>query len=247
MSVYLLVPARDAAATLPGVLARLPPGDWRLVVVDDGSRDTTALEARRAAEKRSLPLTLLTHPRPRGYGAAQKSGFRRALQEGAFLVALLHSDGQYPPERLPDLLAPLHDGRAQVAIGYLPLSEARAHGMPLHKRWGSRLLTALQNRATGARLHGYHSGFRAYTRRALESIPYEEFSDYYEFDTEMLLAAIRRGLPIHEFPVQVAYFPGSSHLNPIRYGLRILRCLHRYRQGAYNPPAQPSVDTPKKH
>jgi glycosyltransferase involved in cell wall biosynthesis len=239
-TVAVFIPAYNAAATLGGVLGRIPHEAWALMqdvfVINDGSYDETAAvaEALRATYPR---LRLVSFERNRGYGAAVREGLRQCRASGADYAVCLHADGQYPPERI----APFVHHMAEHGIDVLQGSRhrdgtARAGGMPLYKLVAGKALTALENRVFGLSLSDYHSGFMLYSRRALETIPFDRLSTSFDFDLEVIASARRRGLVIAELGIPTRYADEKSHLNPITYGLRCLGVLAGYLRGAYDPP-----------
>jgi len=237
--VYLVIPAYKAADTLPDVLRRIPDGTHRMVerilVVEDGGEDvspSTTTELRDRYPK----IEVLWHEANKGYGAAQKTGFRRALDLGARVAALLHADGQYAPEKLPELLDPLLRDECDVVLGsrMKVRGDALRGGMPGYKYLANILLTALENAVYGLNLSEYHSGYMLYHRRALEAIPFETLSDRFHFDGEMLLCAGTRRLRIADLPISTHYGEEESHLRPIRYGFEVLGVVLRYLKGHYD-------------
>jgi glycosyltransferase involved in cell wall biosynthesis len=236
-NVFVVMPAYNAGATVERVFERIPVEVRRrvsrYVVVDDGSIDGTRAALARVA--RGLPgLVVLTHESNRGYGAAEKTLLRYALDEGADAAVLLHADGQYSPEKIPDLLRPLDSGEADVAQGSRMLhGHPLRGGMPLYKYVANRCLTALENYAFGLHMAEYHSGFLVYTRRFLEGIPFERLSDGFEFDLDMLVMASLGGYRTVEVPIPTIYADEVSHLRPVRYGLDVLAVIRRYRDGHY--------------
>jgi glycosyltransferase involved in cell wall biosynthesis len=229
----VVIPAYQAARHLGGVLARVrdvrAPGLERVIVVDDGSRDGTAA----VAEAAGAPVTLVRRARNGGYGAAMKDGLRAARDAGAALVACVHADGQYSPEALPALLAERERRGLDLLQGSrIASGTARAGGMPLYKIAANAVLNHLENRTFGLRMTDYHSGYLIYGSAAL-SLPFERLSDSFDFDLEVIAAARARGLAVGEAPVPTHYGDEVSHLNPVGYGLRVLRVLWRYRRGHY--------------
>lgn len=239
MRTFVVIPAYNAAATLEGVLRRVPPeahaGIARVLVVNDGSADATGEVARRLAAA-DPKVTVIDHPVNRGYAQAQKTGFTAALTAGAEIVVLLHADGQYAPEMLPALLRPLEEGRADVVQGSRMLDPRAAlrGGMPLYKWLANRALSTLENRVYGMKLAEYHSGYMLYSARALRAIPFLKLSDTFHFDGEMLFMAHRKGLRIAEIPIPTHYGDEKSYLNPVTYGFDVLRIMYRYRTGKYD-------------
>ena len=234
----LIMPAYNAARTVAEVFARIPAAVGerihRYVAVDDGSTDDTLAILEGLAGR--LPrLDVLRHDRNRGYGAAEKTLLDHALALGADICILVHADGQYPPERIPDLITPLERGDADLVQGSRMLGGgALAGGMPLYKYLANRGLTAIENLAFGLSLAEYHSGCMLYHRRALEAIAYRRFSDSFDFDLEMIVAARVLGLRLAEIAIPTRYAGEVSHLKPVRYGLDVLRVVWRYRRGHYH-------------
>jgi glycosyltransferase involved in cell wall biosynthesis len=235
--VAVVIPAYDAEAHLAATVGRLRqarvPGLAAVIIVDDGSRDGTRAVARALAAA-DPEITVVERPGNGGYGAAMKDGLAAARAAGAEVVACVHADGQYSPEALPRLL----EERARRALDVLQGSRiaggaARAGGMPLYKYAGNAVLNRLENGVLGLALSDYHSGYLIYGRRALEQIPFGRLSDSFDFDLEVLAAARARGLTVGEAPIPTHYGDEVSHLNPLTYGLRVLRVLWRYGRGHY--------------
>jgi glycosyltransferase involved in cell wall biosynthesis len=236
MNLFIVIPAYNAEKTIEKVFGRVSERNLkkisRFVVVDDGSTDKTADAVKKLQEK--YTVVLLSHQRNMGYGAAQKTGYRYALENGADAVVLLHADGQYPPEMIGDMIAPILEGRADVVGGSRNLGmESLRCGMPLHRLIGNVFLTKLQNFVLGVNLTSYHSGYRAYSRKTLEKLRFEKFSDYFEFDSEMLLGAKVKSLRIAEIDVPTYYGDEVSYLRPIKYSFRVLKVLINYLRGKY--------------
>jgi glycosyltransferase involved in cell wall biosynthesis len=237
-NVFVLMPAYNAGATVERVFARIPPEAKqrirRYVAVDDGSKDDTAAAlARLQAEFPNL--VVLTHETNRGYGEAEKTLLRYALREGADAGVLLHSDGQYSPEKIPELLDPLDRDAADLVQGSRMLGGgALRGGMPLYKFIANKVLTAIENWAFGLKLAEYHSGYMLYSRKTLETIPFEKLSGSFDFDLEMIVLARVRGLRIAEIAIPTIYAGEKSHLRPIHYGLDVLKVVRDYKRGKYH-------------
>jgi glycosyltransferase involved in cell wall biosynthesis len=237
-NVFVLIPAYNAAATLEKVFARVPAEARnrisRYVAVDDGSKDDTAAVLVRL-QKDFANLVVLTHPVNRGYGEAEKTLLRYALQEAAQVGIVLHSDGQYSPEKIVDLLEPFDRNTADLVQGSRMLGGgALRGGMPFYKFAANKLLTAIENRAFGMRLAEYHSGYMLYSRKALETIPFEKLSGSFDFDLEMIVLAHVKGLRIAEIAIPTIYAGEKSHLRPVKYGLDVLSVVREYRRGKYH-------------
>ena len=192
--------AYNAVSTLGEVLDRIPDSLRDsidvVLVSDDHSTDQTyeaALEYQRTHD--ALPIVVVRQRRNLGYGGNQKFGYRWLAEHGCDIAVLLHGDGQYAPEVLPEILAPLLEGRADVVLGSRMLVPGGAidGGMPLYKYVGNKILTRFQNRVSGLALSEWHSGYRAFSLGALARIPFEENSDGFDFDTEVLLQLLRLG------------------------------------------------------
>jgi glycosyltransferase involved in cell wall biosynthesis len=237
-NVFVLMPAYNAGATVEKVFARIPAEArqriYRYAVVNDGSRDDTAAALSRL-EKQFPNLTVLNHEGNRGYGEAEKTLLRFALREGANVGIVLHSDGQYSPEKIPELLAPFDRGEADIVQGSRMLGGgALRGGMPFYKFAANKCLTAIENWAFGMKLAEYHSGYMIYSRKAMEKIPFEKLSNSFDFDLEMLVLAHVKGLRIHEIAIPTIYAGEKSHLNPVKYGFDVLAIVKEYRRGKYH-------------
>lgn len=236
-NVFVLMPAYNAGATIENVFARIPSRVKdrirRYVVVNDGSTDDTEAALARL-ERQYSNLAILRHPGNRGYGAAEKTLLSHALKEKADVGIVLHSDGQYSPEKIPELLIPFDQDTADIVQGSRMLGGgALKGGMPFYKFISNKCLTFLENRAFGMKLAEYHSGYMLYSRRAMESVPFEKLSDSFDFDLEMIVMARVKGLRIAEVAIPTIYAGEVSHVRPVQYGLRVLSIVHAYKRGKY--------------
>src|SRR5437016_12481230 len=157
---------------------------------------------------------------------------RHAIEKGYDVVVVLHGDVQYAPERIPDLIQPILEDQADLVFGSRMAGHPLQGGMPLYKFLGNKFLTALENWTLGMKLSEYHSGFRAYSCEALQQVPFEQCSDRYHFDTQILIQFKEKGLRILEIPIPTHYGPESQQmgfLTGVRYGLGILGSLLEYR------------------
>jgi glycosyltransferase involved in cell wall biosynthesis len=208
------------------------------LLVDDASRDDTVAIAR------SLGIRVLEHAKNRGYGGNQKTCYREALDRGAEIVIMLHPDYQYDPRLVPMMILPLQLGILDVMLGsrVRTRQECLESGMPLYKYLGNRLLSFIENICLGQNMGEFHSGFRAYRREVLESIPFERFSDDFVFDSQFLVSAIDAGFRLGEIPVPVRYMPEASSIGfqrSMRYGLGTLGAVAQYLfKRAGFPPAR---------
>ncbi len=208
--VVVVMPARNAARTLHATFSAIPTDVVNeVILVDDKSTDNTVELAR------DLPLHVIWHPHNVGYGGNQKTCYLEALQRNADVVVMLHPDGQYEPELIPDLIAPIVDGRADLVLGSR-LAEpgmARAGGMPRYKLIANRALTAIENRALHTDLSEMHTGYRAYSRRLLLTVPFLRNALDFSFDSELLLQAAHFGFRIAEVPARTRYFDDASSIS----------------------------------
>jgi glycosyltransferase involved in cell wall biosynthesis len=237
MKLVAIVPAYNAARHLPDLIGRIiatqPPDLFRTVIVDDGSQDNTPLIAHDLARNHK-DIEVVLRPRNGGYGAAMKTGLEMARALGADGAASVHADGQYSPEALPALLAALDQSRLDLLQGSrVAGGQARAGGMPLYKIAGNWALGKLERRIFNLPMTDFHSGYLIYGPRALAEIPFARLSDSFDFDIEVIATARARGLAVGEAPIPTHYGDEISHLNPLTYGLRVLRVLWRYRRGIY--------------
>jgi glycosyltransferase involved in cell wall biosynthesis/SAM-dependent methyltransferase len=232
----IVVVAYNAVSTLPQVLDRIP-ADFRtridhVLVGDDASQDATYLVGLGYQQSTSdLPMTVVRHERNLGYGGNQKASYRWAIEHGLDIVVLLHGDGQYAPELLPEIVAPLERGECDAVFGsrMLDPGAARRGGMPRYKYVGNRILTRIENGLAGMDLSEWHSGYRAYTAQALCQIPFESNSDGFDFDTQIILQLHEAGMRIVEIPIPTYYGDEISRVNGLAYARDIVRHSVRYR------------------
>lgn len=223
----IVLPAYRAAKTLVEVVGDIPRGHAdRILLVDDASADATVSVAT------ALKLDVIRHAQNLGYGGNQKTCYRQALAMGADVVVMLHPDGQYDPAIIPNLCRVIESGDADIVLGsrWLGLDPAKA-GMPWWKRLGNRFLTGAENRVLGLDLSEYHTGYRAYSRRFLEAIPFLENSNDFVFDTQVLIQAATFGFKIGEVPAIGRYHEDASSVSfktSTVYGLKTLGALLRY-------------------
>ncbi|HZD02220.1 MAG TPA: glycosyltransferase family 2 protein [Actinomycetes bacterium] len=236
--VVVVMPAYNAARTLVRTYREIPSEVVdHVILVDDLSRDDTVAVAE------LLALQVVVHRQNLGYGGNQKTCYDTALAEGAEVVVMLHPDYQYDATRIPDLIAPIVQGKADMMLGSRFLGDPLAGGMPRWKFAANRFLTALENRVFGLELSEYHSGYRAYSRKLLEAIDYHVNSDDFVFDQELVSQVVLAGFRIGEIPVPTRYFTEASSVNfrrSVVYGLSTLRTLLRHRRLAgrgQRPPA----------
>jgi glycosyltransferase involved in cell wall biosynthesis len=229
--ILVLVVAYNAEHTIQNVISRVPlclsEHDTQILIIDDSSGDRTFQKAHELRENGCVPvpITVLHNDVNQGYGGNQKIGFHYAIKGGFDVVALLHGDGQYAPERLPDLLQPLLAGEAEAVFGSRMSRpfDALKGGMPLYKFIGNRILTFLQNRILGAALTEFHSGYRAFSVEALQRLPFERNANGFQFDTEIIIQFLRAGLRIKELPIPTYYGDEIRLLNGMKYAFDVIK------------------------
>jgi len=227
--IIVVMPAFNAAQTLVSTYARIPPGSAdEVILVDDASRDATVAVAAQ------LPIHTIVHPHNVGYGGNQKTCYMEALRRGAAVVVMVHPDGQYDPQFLPEIVKPILEDRADVVLGsrMMRRDAALQGGMPRWKFVSNIGLTRVENLAFGLRLSEYHTGYRAFSRRFLEQVPFLRNSNDFVFDTEILAQAVAFGFRIAEIPVTTKYMPEASSVNfrvSVIYGTKTLWTVLKYR------------------
>jgi glycosyltransferase involved in cell wall biosynthesis len=239
VKIVVVLPAYNAEKTLERTLDEIPP-EFRehVLLVDDASRDGTVALARQ------LGLTVFVHPQNRGYGGNQKTCYHEALAMGADIIVMLHPDHQYDARVIPDLVYPLLRGEADAAFGSRMLGgHPMEGGMPDWKYTANIFLTACANIVFKRYLSEIHSGFRAYTRKYLETVRFEENSDDFVFDTEIIAQGMANNLFFREVPIDTRYFSEASSINfrrSVKYGFGVLGTLLRYslhRRGFVKQPS----------
>jgi glycosyltransferase involved in cell wall biosynthesis len=232
----ILVVAYNASSTLVDVLDRIPesfrPRITEVLVGDDHSQDdtfTVGLDYQKRTT--DLPITVVRHPRNLGYGGNQKAGYHWAIEQDLDIVVLLHGDGQYAPELLPEMVAPLERGEADAVFGSRMMARgaARQGGMPLYKFVGNRILSTFENAVVGLELTEWHSGYRAYSVEALRTIPFDRNSDGFDFDTQVIIQLHEAGKHITEIPIPTYYGDEICYVNGLGYARDVTRESLRYR------------------
>jgi glycosyltransferase involved in cell wall biosynthesis len=237
--IFIVVPAYNAGKKIVSVFERIPQEIWArnpsVIIVNDGSSDDTS-EKIKEIQSRWPVVSVIDKSKNEGYARAQKSGFTMALTQGADIVALLHSDGQYAPEILPQLLEPLLNNTADIVQGSRMLDKKAAlkGGMPVYKFIANVGLSLLENLVFGCNFAEYHSGYMLYSKHALETIPFLKLSDTFHFDGEMLFVGAKKGLRVKEIPIPTKYADEKSHVKPIQYGFQVLGIMLKYLMGKYD-------------
>ena len=226
-NIFIILPAYNAAKTLMRTLDEIPP-EFRknIILVDDASTDNTAEMARQAG------LIVFVHPHNRGYGGNQKTCYTHSLAAGADLVVMLHPDHQYNAKVIPQMIKPIINGEADAVFGSRMLGGRPLEGgMPWWKYAANVLLTAAANLVFRRYLTEIHSGFRAYSRKYLETVRFMENSEDFVFDTEIIAQGMMNDLTFQETPIVTHYFPEASSINlgrSIIYGFGILKVLLKF-------------------
>ncbi len=227
-SIIVVMPAYNAEETLERTYRDIPHNAVdEIILVDDASKDRTVEIAKK------LGITVITHDKNRGYGANQKTCYEEALKRKPDIVVMIHPDYQYDSRLIPYITGFLEKGICDVILGsrIRTRKETLACGMPKYKYFSNRLLTFMENVVLGQNVADFHSGYRAYTRKVLETIPYHNNSDGFVFDSEFLAQAVYFGFKIGDVPVPVRYFDEASSINftnSIVYGCSTLFTLVKY-------------------
>lgn len=225
--VIVVMPAYNAAKTLEKTYGDIPPDVVDgIILVDDVSQDETVAIAQK------LGLKTVVHMQNRGYGGNQKTCYLEALKDDADIIVMLHPDYQYDSRLIPDLIAPIQRGEVDMMMGSRFLGgQVRAGGMPIYKIIANRFLTILENLVLGLHLSEAHTGFRAYRRELLETIPFLLNSDDFVFDSEVIAQAVAFGFRVGEIGVPTRYFDEASSVNfrrSVTYGLATLKVLVKF-------------------
>lgn len=239
--VVVVLPAFNAEKTLELTVRQIPTGIAdEILLVDDSSSDQTVRVAT------ALGVRTFVHERNRGYGANQKTCYREALRLGADIVVMLHPDYQYEPKLLPAMASMIASDVYDVVLGSRILGRtAREGGMPRYKYVSNRLLTAFQNLLLGSKLSEFHTGYRAYSRKVLETLPILANSDDFVFDNQILSQAVAFGYSIGEISCPTKYFPEASSIGfgrSVKYGLGVVATSLEFRAWRLGLRAVPRYD-----
>jgi glycosyltransferase involved in cell wall biosynthesis len=228
----IFIVAYNAENTIEGVLKRIPTDlsksyDVEILIIDDSSQDETFVRSELLKRSGNVPFatTVLFNPVNQGYGGNQKIGFHYAIQNRFDWVALVHGDGQYAPECLPELVDSLAKDEADAVFGSRMMrgTSALKGGMPLYKFVGNKVLTGLQNALLGSNLSEFHSGYRLYATSALAQIPFDLNSNDFHFDTEIIIQLLSARLRIKELPIPTFYGDEICHVNGLKYAWDVFR------------------------
>lgn len=231
LKVLIFIVAYNAEKHIEAVLGRIPSSfmeDSRIaaeiLVIDDASKDNTVEKAQAYAREHNLPMRVFCNPVNQGYGGNQKIGYTYAVEHGFDVVVLLHGDGQYPPEMLGQMVAPITNGEADAVFGsrMMVKRDALKGGMPVYKFIGNIVLTRLQNFVLGTRLTEFHSGYRAYRVMTLAAMPFAYNSDDFDFDTDIIIQLVDKQAHIREIAIPTHYGEEVCNVNGVKYALQIL-------------------------
>jgi len=231
MRVLIFVVAYQAEKHIIDTLSRIPFDalsqiEYEVLIIDDASTDqTSALAKNYQSTHTAIPITITKNETNQGYGGNQKLGYSYAIQHDFDIVVLLHGDGQYAPEYLLQMITPLIKKEADFVLGSRMLDKQAAlkGGMPMYKWIGNQVLTYLQNRMMNVRLAEWHTGYRAYSVDLLKNLPFSSNSDYFDFDTEIILQAIQQKTRIKEISIPTFYGDEISYVNGLKYAYKILK------------------------
>lgn len=234
MKIAIFVIAYEAVNTLHQVIDRIPKvvkdQVEEIFLFDDASNDNTFYAAIGYKVYNKVDkLSIHKNKRNLGYGGNQKKGYQYAIDKKYDVVAMLHGDCQYAPEELPQLLQPLIEGKADMVFGSRMKGDPRKGGMPLYKYAGNKFLTFWENVFLGLNLSEYHSGYRLFSCKALQKVPFHLCSNDFHFDTDILIQFKEAGLKIVERPIPTYYGDEISRVNVLKYGYNVLKSVVQYR------------------
>lgn len=227
----IFIVAYNAQDHIENVLDRIPAEIWEkrltdsdVLIVDDGSPDNTYEVAQAYAKRTGRTIEIRRNDFNLGYGGNQKIGYQYAIDHGYDLVVLLHGDGQYNPSLISLLATPVIEKRADVVIGSRMIDRKAAlkGGMPMYKFIGNIVLTTVQNWILGVKLSEFHSGYRVYSVPALRTVPFQRNSNYFDFDTDILIQMIDTKQRFEEISIPTFYGDEICHVNGIKYAVKIL-------------------------
>ena len=239
IKIGILVVAYNAESTIESTLSRIPEAFvseiHSILISDDKSKDLTSAKATNFADSSRLPIQVVSQPINLGYGGNQKFGYSWAIQNHWDIVVLLHADGQYAPEFIPQIVKPLLENKADAVFGSRMLNKRNAlkGGMPKYKWVGNQILTFLQNKLTNQNFSEWHSGYRAYTVDALLKLNLGKLSNGFRFDTQIILELLAAKQRITEIPIPTYYGDEISHVNGLEYAREIIwdTLRHRVKHG----------------
>ena len=234
--IAVFVVAYNAASSLKKTLERIPKEIYDILeciyIIDDFSDDETCRIGKTfRKDKKWEKLKVFRNPKNYGYGGNQKIGYRYAIEQGFDYVVLLHGDGQYAPELLPDIIYPVIFEGKEVVFGSRMIKKTNAlkGKMPLYKFIGNIILTKLQNILLNTKMSEFHSGYRLYSTNVLSSIPFELNTDDFNFDTQIIIQCFSLGIDIYEIPISTYYGDEICYVNGIKYAKDVIKDVIEYR------------------
>ncbi len=236
--ISIFIPAYNAAAHIKKVINRFPELLWenihQIYIINDGSVDSTKeiIEALSGDYSKICPIHF---ERNQGYGTVVKTGLGLCKDDGCDFAVCLHADEQYPPEYIMQMVDVMEKEKVDLMQGSrIGSGTALSGGMPLYKYIAGVCLVKLENLVFRMQLTDYHSGFLIYNRQTLDNLSFDKLSNSFDFDLEAIASARTRNLKIAEYPVPTRYAQEISYLNPVTYGLRVLKVIFKYLCGAYS-------------
>jgi glycosyltransferase involved in cell wall biosynthesis len=235
----ILVVAYNAESTIESTLKRIPKNFVHeieaILISDDKSNDLTSDRANKFAKSSHLPIQVVSQPINLGYGGNQKFGYSWAIKNGWDVVVLLHADGQYAPEFIPQIVEPILNNRSDAVFGSRMINKKSAlkGGMPKYKWLGNQILTFIQNNLTNQNFSEWHSGYRAYKVESLTKFNLGRLSNGFRFDTQIILELLATKQRISEIPIPTFYGDEVSHVNGLEYAREIIwdTIRHRVKHG----------------
>ena len=246
----ILIVAYNAATTLKAVLHRIPEDVWEnveeIALFDDASHDDTYELGLELRDSMGLAkLHVLKHKENLGYGGNQKAGYQYFLSKGFDAVVLLHGDGQYAPELLAEMYAPIIRGEAEAVFGSRMMSTYGGPlkgGMPLYKFVGNKILTWFENRSLGMNLTEFHSGYRAYSLKALGEIDMSRMTDDFHYDTEIIIKLQHQRMRILEVPIPTYYGTEICYVNGMKYARDVYHAVRAYKATVHSNLKAPAFE-----
>jgi len=228
-NILIFIPAYNVEKKIYSVVSRIPKEIFEkntidLLIINDFSSDKTNLEIERIKNDYNYKINVFNPDKNLGYGGVQKYAFNYAISNSYDYIIMLHGDGQYLPEKLPDFIEEFNDNNLDGVFGsrMKSYSGALKGGMPLYKFLGNIGLTFIQNLILGSKMSEFHSGYRSYKVDSLKLIEFDKMADYYHFDTEIIIEFLKKKLNILEIHIPTFYGDEVSHLKSVPYGLKVL-------------------------
>jgi glycosyltransferase involved in cell wall biosynthesis len=237
-AISIFIPAYNAGNTLVNVIKRIPQNVMNITghiyIINDGSIDNTSAVCKKL-QKTNQNIQHVPFEKNQGYGTAVKKGLDLCKNDGCSLAVCLHSDGQYPPEYIQPIVENMTQIQADIIQGSrMAYGKVLKKGMPFYKYIAGKALTFIENIVFNNKMTDRHSGYLFYSKKAMETLQYHKLSSSFDFDMEILASAYAANLKVSEYPIPTKYGDEASYLNPITYGLRVLRVLFRYKTGRYS-------------